>query len=387
MANETQTRKKVNKAEKAIKGKAWIISVDMGYGHQRAAYPLKDISFERIITANNDRIISEKEHNTWEKSRRIYEFFSRTRDIPFLGKLTFGLYDQLQKISPFFPFRDLSKPTFSVLKVKSLIKKGLCASLIDYTSKEDIPIVATYFLPALAYDYHGKKCHCVVTDSDINRVWVGDDPKKSRIIYFSPCKHASQRLKEYGVPEERVIETGFPLPKENIGANKEILKRDLAARLANLDPHGVFFGKYKGIIDEKFGLGKNLTFKGLKKMKSHPLTLMYAVGGAGVGKEIGMQLVKSLKKRILDSEIRIVLNGGTKLELMSYFRHEIEAMGLKEQIGKNILILFAVDKKSYFGLMNKLLRETDILWTKPSEMSFYTALGLPKIIAPPVGAH
>ena len=41
--------------------KAWVISVDMGYGHQRAAYPLKDISYERIITANSDKIITPKE--------------------------------------------------------------------------------------------------------------------------------------------------------------------------------------------------------------------------------------------------------------------------------------------------------------------------------------
>jgi hypothetical protein len=33
------------------KNQAWVITVDMGYGHQRAAYPLKDIAYERIITA------------------------------------------------------------------------------------------------------------------------------------------------------------------------------------------------------------------------------------------------------------------------------------------------------------------------------------------------
>jgi len=33
--------------------KAWIVSVDMGYGHQRAAYPLKRFAFKnKIITAN-----------------------------------------------------------------------------------------------------------------------------------------------------------------------------------------------------------------------------------------------------------------------------------------------------------------------------------------------
>ena len=33
------------------------------------------------------------------------------------------------------------------------------------------------------------------------------------------------------------------------------------------------------------------------------------------------------------------------------------------------------------------MHTNDILWTKPSEISFYAGLGLPIIIAPPVGAH
>ncbi len=31
---------------------AWVVAVDMGYGHQRAAYPFRDIAYEGIITAN-----------------------------------------------------------------------------------------------------------------------------------------------------------------------------------------------------------------------------------------------------------------------------------------------------------------------------------------------
>ncbi len=34
-----------------------------------------------------------------------------------------------------------------------------------------------------------------------------------------------------------------------------------------------------------------------------------------------------------------------------------------------------------------MLRTTDILWTKPSELSFYTALGLPIIMTPPLGSQ
>jgi UDP-N-acetylglucosamine:LPS N-acetylglucosamine transferase len=34
-----------------------------------------------------------------------------------------------------------------------------------------------------------------------------------------------------------------------------------------------------------------------------------------------------------------------------------------------------------------VLRETDILWTKPSELSFYCALGIPIIMTPPIGSQ
>ena len=32
-----------------------------------------------------------------------------------------------------------------------------------------------------------------------------------------------------------------------------------------------------------------------------------------------------------------------------------------------------------------ILRTTDVLWTKPSELSFYCALGIPILMAPPIG--
>ncbi len=57
--------------------KAWVVSVDMGYGHQRAAYPLKDIAYKRIITANSDKIISAKEKKMWGRTQPVYEKVSR----------------------------------------------------------------------------------------------------------------------------------------------------------------------------------------------------------------------------------------------------------------------------------------------------------------------
>jgi hypothetical protein len=41
----------------------------------------------------------------------------------------------------------------------------------------------------------------------------------------------------------------------------------------------------------------------------------------------------------------------------------------------------------YFKTFNEALRETDVLWTKPSELSFYAGLGIPIIMAPTIGSQ
>ena len=53
----------------------------------------------------------------------------------------------------------------------------------------------------------------------------------------------------------------------------------------------------------------------------------------------------------------------------------------------NIKIIFATEKDVYFQEFNEALRITDILWTKPSELVFYSALGIPIIMAPSVGSQ
>jgi len=375
--------------KKSKKVKAWVISVDMGYGHQRAAYPLKDIAYERIITANKDSCVSENDRRIWEEMRIFYEGVSRFKNIPLVGKFTFDVYDQLQKISPLFPFRDQSKSNFSTMRLKRLIANGFGKSIVDYTSKEDIPIIATHLIPALSFDYNNRQVYCIITDTDINRAWVSNNPKESKITYFAPCKQAVLRLKQYGVPDERTIETGFPLPKENIGYNDEILKKDMMPRLVNLDPAGVFFDKYKGMLIDKLGLSSKQKFDAasLAKFKTHKFTITYAIGGAGAQKEIAIDIVKSLREKISSDEIIINIIVGVKLELKVYIEQYLGELGLIGYIGKNINIIFAFDKKTLFSTTNKILRVTDILWTKPSEMSFYTALGIPIIIAPPIGAH
>jgi len=83
------------------KNDAWIVSADMGYGHQRAAYHFRDIAFEHIIVANTDACVSPKERNLWAKVQAFYEGISRAQNIPIVGPWIWRAYDRFQAICPY----------------------------------------------------------------------------------------------------------------------------------------------------------------------------------------------------------------------------------------------------------------------------------------------
>jgi len=353
--------------------RAWVVAVNMGYGHQRTAYPLKHLALgEKIINANDYQGIPENDKKIWESTRSFYEFISRFKRIPLIGNMAFSIFDKFQQIPAFYPQRDLSKPSFGVKKIFSLIRNGWGKDLISKLKKESLPLITTFFTPAFMaeeFNYPGE-IYCVVCDADISRVWVSLEPQKSRIKYFAPDSWVVNRLKLYGVKEENIFLTGYPLPIENIGTEKmEILKENLRNRLLNLDPKREYFKKYKILIEASLGE--------LPEKPNHPLTIMFAIGGAGVQKQIGVKLVKSLGEKIKRGEIKVVLAAGIRKEIKEYF----------EEDTKNIELLYSDNIEDYFEKFNQRLRTVDVLWTKPSELSFYTALGVPIIIAPPVGSQ
>lgn len=354
--------------------RAWIISVNMGYGHQRTAYPLKELAPEgKVIQANNYPGIPQEDRKTWEGARKFYETVSRFKKIPLIGEFAFFIYDQSQKIFSFYPKRDLSKPNLQLKQIFLLIKKGWGRHLIEKL-KTNLPIISTFFTPAFMAEYfnYPGEIFCVICDSDIARTWAPLEPQKSRIKYFAPNSRVVERLKLYGVKEENIFLTGYPLPLENTGGEDlKILKGDLENRLLNLDPQKRFFRSYQPLIKKHLGE--------LPQRANHPLTIMFSVGGAGAQKEIGVKIIQSMIREIRDGKIKIILAAGIKERVKQYFEENSR--------GLDVQIIFAKKMEDYFQKFNEALRETDILWTKPSELSFYSALGLPIIIAPPIGSQ
>ena len=362
-------------------GKAWVITVDMGYGHQRTAYPLRDMSVAGVINANNYPGIPEKDKLIWQTSRQAYEFISNAKRIPYVGNWAFSLFDKFQRIKSYYPKKNMSKPTFSLKENFARIKSGWGENLIKTLSANPLPIVSTFFTPAFMaehFNYPGP-IYCVICDADVARVWVPLEPKKSRIKYFAPNGWVRDRLKLYGVREENIYLTGYPLPKENIGEGTEIVRRDLAYRLLNLDPKKEYFKNYYPVI--KNFLGE------LPETSDHPLTIMFSIGGAGAQKEIGISALKSLRKKIKAGEMKMIFSVGIRKEVKDSIEAQIKELGLEKEIGKNIEIVFCENMGNYFAQFNEKLRKTDVLWTKPSELSFYSGLGIPIIIAPTIGSQ
>ncbi len=359
--------------------KAWIATANMGYGHQRAVFPLRQIAEEEIITVGSNDADSANEKKLWQRVLGVYEFLSRAKSIPVIGKSLFNILDSFLKIPSFYPIRNLSNTTFQVNMLESSIKKGLCKGMLEKIKTKDLPLLTSFFASAIAADMKGySRIFCIICDADLNRVWVSKEPAESRVEYFAPCGKAAQRLRAYGVPDERIYLTGFPLPLKLLGDEKlSQLKFDLGQRLFYLDPQNKFRIRHGKNVKHFLG-EENCEFK-----NDRELTITYAVGGAGAQKEIGGNIAYSLKNKISAGKIKLNLVAGTKELVRDYFL-KIKSSFINS---KNINVIYNENLDEYFNNFNEALKTTDILWTKPSELSFYCGLGIPIIMTPAIGSQ
>jgi hypothetical protein len=367
--------------------KADIVAVMMGMGHLRAAYPLRNITDKGILIYGSEQNTPKKEYWVWKRLRTSYYFFSRAGEIPFIGNIILKIMLFIQCIEPYYPRCDHSKPNVAVKYLEhQIIKKDLCKGLTERLITNNHPTIHTYFATAIAADILPQKKllnYLLICDSDFNRIWVPKNPEKSNLNYLAPCTQVKRRLMSYGVPENKIFLTGFPLPKENIGTEKglEILKNDLFARLLRLDPIGRFFGNHEKSVMHW------LDVNNVPEASDMRFSVMFAIGGAGAQTELACTILQSLSKKIREGRIRFILSAGIQKRIYEKVLKWINEFGLEAYIDKGLEILFDTDPQSYLNKFNMFLHETDVLWTKPSELVFYSGLGLPVVMAPPIGTH
>lgn len=360
--------------------RVWLVGADMGYGHLRAIHPLRNLSHNGVVVLGANDGTSGFEEQLWKRLLGVYSAFSRARGVPLIGKSLFGILDRFLRIPSRYPMRNLSESTFQVNMLESLIRKGLCSGLVEHLKRTPLPLVTSFYAMAIAADYAGHEhIYCIICDADLNRVWVAKDPWESRIVYFAPCGKAAQRLRAYGVPSERIYVTGYPLPEALLGDESlSTLKGDLGQRLRYLDPEGRFWRRNAAGVEHFLG-SDACVFR-----NDRVLTLTYAVGGAGAQRDLGGTIMRSLRELLAGGQIRLNLVSGTNESVREYFEEVRSAIG---DAARSVEIIHAPSVEGYFDRFNQILRTTDILWTKPSELCFYSALGIPILMSPPIGAQ
>ena len=100
-----------------------------------------------------------------------------------------------------------------------------------------------------------------------------------------------------------------------------------------------------------------------------------------------MQVLESLKRKIARHEVRFNLVAGTRKDVAKFYTEAAIGLGLKKELGTWLNIPTFESRMEYFEQFSEILATTDILWTKPSELSFYTGLGIAVVMAPPIGSQ
>jgi len=352
----------------------------MGYGHLRAAHALADALEERVVQVDRPPLTDGDEARLWHRVRAAYELASRLSTLPYAGAPLKWLLDEVTSIPALHPYRDLSQPTRGVMTLDRLIRKNLGRGLLEELRRTGRPLLTTFYSPAILADRAGlDRVYCVVTDTDVNRIWAPRSPQATRIRYLVPTPRAAKRLRAYGVPSHRILFTGYPLPHELVGGpGLELLTRNLAARIVRLDREGEFRRERREEVAHFLGPLPD-------EEEGRPPLLAFAVGGAGAQATLPGAFLPSMRRDIEAGRLRVALVAGMRPKVAEVLKGCVKSVGLEGSPG--VEILFDEEMGAYFTKMNALLARTDLLWTKPSELCFFGALGLPLILASPVGAH
>lgn len=359
-----------------------VASLDMGYGHLRAAQALADALGTEVVEVDAPPLARSTEAAQWRRARALYEGTTRWAGLPLLGPLLRRALETLTAIEPLHPYRDLSRADRATRMLGRLIDGGMGDGVAAHLKESGRALLATYFSAALSADAHGcERVFCVVTDADIARAWAPREPAATRITYLTPSRRAFRRLRSYGVPPERIRFTGFPLPPELLGGPElPTARANLAARLVRLDPTGAFREPRAHELERVVGPLP-------ADQEGRPPLLAYAVGGTGAQADMARKFLPSLREPLEAGRLRLALVAGVREEVAERFHEWLRDAGLEPLLGEALQVLHHPEFVPYYRRFNELLAGTDVLWTKPSEMTFYGGLGIALVLAKPVGVH
>jgi hypothetical protein len=347
----------------------YITTVLMGYGHLRAADNVAGLGRGQLVRVDRPPFANLMDVWVWKSSQNLYHVVSRTVET----RLRF-LFRVLERIEDIPEDSKQASMEYAML-VRLLVRMGVGRGLwrlgapstslrVNPSDNGHIgrtcpPRLHTFFLPGLAcvYNRFPGKNYQLLCDADFHRVWAPIKPRDGDVTYLVPTAAGADRLMSYGVAHGRIVVTGFPLPVANTGGRGlDVLQFDLRARLERLSPQS-----------------------------DSPLRLVFAFSGAGCYLNLLKRLIRELLPELRSGKLTLTIAAGDNHKAKADIESHLAALNARPADG--VTILYSPDVLESFPLFNRALRESDLLITKPGELVFYAALGIPQVLLPPVGKH
>ena len=350
----------------------------MGYGHLRPARALAARLGTTVMHADREPLADREERRAWARSRSFYES-SQPRLGSALGRLADPTPCSTRSPTSRRCIRfAISRRRRSACGARTLrAARVSAASLVAYLADRDMQLLTTFYSPAVLADFHGyDRIFCIVTDSDVNRVWAPINPGRARSA-TSRRAAASCAAACYGVNKAQIEFTGFPLPHSLVGGPTRRAERNLA----RASP---------GSITKAFSAAIRTRLRALGPLPSRcrPPHLVFAVGGAGAQAELPALSCRACDRRCSSGRLRLTLVAGVARDALQAARGAMStARGFRASSGSNLDILFEPETRRLLRSLRRAARARRCLWTKPSEMVLYAGLGLPLLLTKPIGIH
>ncbi len=130
-----------------------------------------------LYLADEPSIADVAEAQLWKWIRRGHAFLSRPSESEWLARKANALMDLVTIIPPMHEKADQSSPDFATKFVNLLIKRGLGRGLVEHLRAKNSALLTTIYAPAVIANAAGiEHIYCVVTDADVQRVWVPYHP-------------------------------------------------------------------------------------------------------------------------------------------------------------------------------------------------------------------
>ena len=340
-------------SEKIETSRYIITTALMGFGHLRAAHNIASYGHATVARVDREPYVGLVDKIVWNGAQNAHTHASREADAK--NKLLYGWFEGIMNIP-----EGNSPPSMAASRfVHTLGEFGVGRVFFNSLDSQYPTLVHTFYLHAMlsVYRKYPGRNFLLLCDTDFHRVWVPVDPKAGNIEYMVPISKSADRLISYGVPPGKIHVTGFPLPVADTG------------------------GKDLSTLSTPLNARRNR----LRRDSNVPLTVMFPFSGAGAYSNMLAELVKSMVGTIKEGSLRLIVSCGDNERALAGAENLFKHYNLEDS--EYTEIIFNKNIFRSFDRFNESLRFTDLIITKPSELVFYAALGIPMVFLPPIGAH